>query len=538
MRDNNQNTHSSSELKIVLPIRSEFKTILTDEAMVFLLKLVKRFESRISNLMEQRQVVQERIDRGDRLDFLEETKEIREKSWNVAPIPNDLLDRRVEITGPVDRKLIINAMNSGANVFMADFEDSNSPTWINNIQGQLNLKDTVRKDISFTNLNGKVYRLNEKTAVLMVRPRGFHLKEQGLQYQDRDIPASLVDFGLFFFHNAVKLVEQGTAPYFYLPKLQDHKEARLWNDIFVFAQEAMEIPNGTIRATVLIEHILAAFQMDEILYELRNHSAGLNCGRWDYIFSFIKTFSKHPKYILPDRAKVTMQNHFLSSYVNLLIATCHKRNIHAMGGMAAQIPIKNDPQANEEALQRVIEDKVREAKAGHDGTWVAHPGLIGIAKTAFDDVMITSDHNFGKLDVEIRSDDLTKIPSGTITENGIRTNINVGLRYLASWLNGNGCVPIFNLMEDAATAEISRSQLWQWVNYQVFLEDGRKVTKEFFMQLLVEEETKIEKEIDSSLFTEKLLLAKSIFEDMTFSKNLPEFLTLYAYNHLNKEIKI
>ena len=444
-------------------LRNEVETqILTPAASSFLTKLAREFEARRQQLLARRRARQQQIDAGQFPDFLPETAHIREAEWTVAPIPHDLRDRRVEITGPVDRKMIINALNSGASVFMADFEDSNSPTWQNNLEGQFNLRDAVGGTISFDSPEGKRYELSSTVATLLVRPRGWHLIERHFQVDGQPISGSLFDFGLYFFHNAKPLIGKGTAPYFYLPKMESHLEARLWNDVFCFAQDELGVPRGTIRATVLIETILAAFEMDEILYELRQHSSGLNCGRWDYIFSFIKKFRNQPGFVLPDRSIVTMDKHFLKSYVDLLIQTCHRRGIHAMGGMAAQIPIKNDSTANEKALDKVRQDKLREVLAGHDGTWVAHPGLVPVAKEIFDAHMKESNQiGLRREDVRVTAKDLLAVPEGKITEEGLRWNIDVGLQYLESWLRGSGCVPIYNLMEDAATAEICRAQVWQ-----------------------------------------------------------------------------
>ncbi|MDQ3193618.1 MAG: malate synthase A, partial [Bacteroidota bacterium] len=406
-------------------LKEEYKSILTEHALNFVSKLERNFRSKRIELLNQREVIQKQIDSGIFPDFSKDTKGIRDADWKVASIPEDLKDRRVEITGPVDRKMIINALNSGANVFMADFEDSNSPTWDNNIEGQINLRDAIEGTISFTNESGKKYKLNERTAVLMVRPRGWHLEEKNVLLDGEPVSASIFDFGLYFFHNSKKLILKGSGPYFYLPKLENYHEARLWNYVFCMAQDELNIPQGTIRATVLIETILAAFQMDEILYELREHSAGLNCGRWDYIFSYIKKFSAHPEFILPDRSQVTMTSHFLRSYSQLVIKTCHRRGIHAMGGIAAQIPIKNDEKANDEALSKVKADKEREAKDGHDGTWVAHPGLIKIAKDVFDSIMPEENQiSVLRNDVNITAKDLLDIPKGEITEAGLRHNIN------------------------------------------------------------------------------------------------------------------
>src|SRR6266481_416987 len=508
--------------------------ILTQEAQAFLTKLARTFESRRQELLAHRRTRQQQIDAGQLPDFLPETASIREQKWTVAPIPHDLLDRRVEITGPVDRKMIINALNSGANVFMADFEDSNSPTWQNNLEGQANLRDTVAATISYSSPEGKQYRLNSQVATLMVRPRGWHLNEKHFEVDGKPISASLFDFGLYFFHNAHRLIAKGSGPYFYLPKMESHLEARLWNDVFCFAQDERGIPRGTIRATVLIETILAAFEMDEILYELRDHSSGLNCGRWDYIFSFIKKFRNRPDFVLPDRSVVTMEKHFLKSYVDLLIQTCHRRGIHAMGGMAAQIPIKNDPEANEKALDKVRQDKLREAKAGHDGTWVAHPGLVPIAKAIFDEYMKTPNQIHVKRDeVSVTAKDLLDVPAGGITEDGLRLNINVGLQYLEAWLRGNGCVPINNLMEDAATAEISRAQVWQWVHHKAKLNDGRAITKELVVQTMREELEKLKGMLGADRFQKgKFELAAQLFETMMTSANFDEFLTLAAYEYV------
>ena len=494
--------------------------VLTPEAQDFLHKLATKFEARRQELLARRKVVQQEIDKGKLPDFLPETAHIRQSEWRVAPIPKDLEDRRVEITGPVDRKMIINALNSGANVFMADFEDSNSPTWQNNTEGQANLRDAVRGTITFESPEGKKYTLNEKRAVLFVRPRGWHLDEKHFQGNGRPMSASLFDFGLFVFHNAKEQIARGTGPYFYLPKMESHLEARLWNDVFNFAQDELGIPRGTIRATVLIETILAAFEMDEILYELRDHSAGLNCGRWDYIFSFIKKFRNKPEFVLPNRAEVTMERHFLSSYVELLIQTCHRRGIHGMGGMAAQIPIRNDAKANEIALEKVRQDKLREVRAGHDGTWVAHPGLVPVAKDIFDQYMPEPNQIAKKRgDVHITQKDLLEVPKGNITEQGLRWNIDVGLQYLLSWIQGLGCVPIYNLMEDAATAEICRAQVWQWIRHEAKMDDGRPITRELVAEFLAERKQQMPQ-------SRALEVAVQLFERVMMEKDFPEFLTL------------
>src|SRR5437016_1865552 len=476
---------SFQNIEIKGEITPEFAEILTPEALNFVATLVRAFSGRREELLQRRAQRQAEIDAGKMPDFLPETEHIRSGDWTIAPVPADLQDRRVEITGPVERKMVINALNSGSKVFMADFEDSFAPTWEGTIQGQINVRDAVNRTIEYLSPEGKRYALNEKTATLLVRPRGWHLVEKHFLIDGQPISGGIFDFGLYFFHNAKKLIEMGTGPYFYLPKLENHLEARLWNDVFVLAQQELGIPQGTIKATVLIETILATFEMDEILYELREHSAGLNCGRWDYIFSAIKKFRNIPDFILPDRAQVTMTTHFMRSYSLLTIKTCHRRNAPAIGGMAAQIPIKNDPQANEEALARVRADKHREATDGHDGTWVAHPGLVPIAMAEFDAVMKRSNQIERKReDVQVTAADLLQVPEGTITEAGLRNNISVGLQYLESWLRGSGCVPINNLMEDAATVEISRAQIWEWIHNPIgILDDGRKVTIELYKQL-------------------------------------------------------
>ena len=500
--------------------------ILTPEASAFLTKLAREFEARRQQLLARRRARQQKIDTGQFPDFLPETAHIRQAEWTVAPIPHDLLDRRVEITGPVDRKMIINALNSGADVFMADFEDSNSPTWQNNLEGQFNLRDAVEGTISYVSPEGKRYNLNSKVATLLVRPRGWHLVERHFEVDGAPISASLFDFGLYLFHNAQSLIRKGTGPYFYLPKLESHLEARLWNDVFCYAQDELGIPRGTIRATVLIETILAAFEMDEILYELRQHSSGLNCGRWDYIFSFIKKFRNHPAFVLPDRSTVTMEKHFLKSYVDLLIRTCHRRGIHAMGGMAAQIPIKNDPAANEKALDKVRQDKLREVQAGHDGTWVAHPGLVPVAKEIFDAHMKQANQiGCRREDVHVTAKDLLAVPKGEITEEGLRWNIDVGLQYLESWLRGSGCVPIYNLMEDAATAEICRAQVWQWVRHRATLSNGRPVTQEMVREAIAEQKNKLK--------GSRMAEAAEIYEHMMTSPDFAEFLTLVAYDYID-----
>lgn len=516
-------------------LTKEFEEILTPGALAFIEKLESKFGVRRKNILNKRIERQKEIDSGIFPQFLPETEHIRNGNWSISPVNDDLQDRRVEITGPVERKMIINALNSGVKVFMADFEDSNSPTWNNVINGQINLRDANCRTISFENpVNGKQYCLNEKIATLMVRPRGWHLEEKNVRINGQLISASIFDFGLYFYHNALMLVQNGTGPYFYLPKLESHLEAKLWDDIFVMAQDELGIPQGSIKATVLIETILAAFEMDEILFELKEHSAGLNCGRWDYIFSFIKKFRNHANFVLPDRSDVTMDRHFLKSYVNLLIQTCHKRGAHAMGGMAAQIPIKNNEDANQRALDKVQIDKEREADAGHDGTWVAHPGLAQIALNAFDSVIPNKNQlNVKRTDVMVAADDLLKVPKGIITEEGVRENIRVGIQYVESWLRGNGCVPLYNLMEDAATAEIGRAQLWQWIKHKAVLDDGRIISIELYRTLLKDEITNLQTLLGNELFqSRKFELAITLFTDMVQKDKFDEFLTLPAYQYI------
>jgi malate synthase len=519
------------------PWSPDYAPVLTPEAIAFVTKLTRTFGERREALLARRQERQAAFNRGHRPHFLPETKAIREGDWKVAPLPKDLLDRRVEITGPVERKMIINALNSGASVFMADFEDANSPTWENVVRGQLNLMDAVRRTISFEAENGKHYALNEKTAVLFVRPRGWHLPERHLEVDGKPVPGAFFDFGLFFFHNAKEQLARGTGPYFYLPKMESHLEAQLWNDVFLLAQQELGIPRGTIKATVLIETLPAAFEMHEILYALREHSAGLNCGRWDYIFSFIKKLQTDPTFLLPDRGQVTMDKAFLDAYSRLLIQTCHRRGVHAMGGMAAFIPIKGDPAANEKALAQVRADKLREVKNGHDGTWVAHPGLVPLARAVFDEHM-KGPHQLDNLrtDVKVGETELLKVPRGTRTEEGLRHNIRVGVQYMAAWLDGLGCVPLYNLMEDAATAEISRAQVWQWIHHGATLEDGRHVTPELFRQEFSEEMARLEKEGAPKRYgVEQFARARELFERLSTTPTFEEFLTLPAYEALNPQ---
>jgi malate synthase A len=525
---------SVSGLELKARTTEAHDAILTPEALEFVASLSRDFSAPRDELLARRSERQRRFDAGERPDFLPGTRNVRESQWTVAPIPRDLLDRRVEITGPVDRKMIINALNSGARVFMADFEDSNSPTWDNVVLGHQHLKDAVAGTIEYTAPDtGKHYRLGPRPAVLMVRPRGWHLPEQHVTLAGRPIPASLFDFGLYLFHNAKALLARDTGPYFYLPKLQSHLEARLWNDVFLTAQERLGIPSGTIRATVLIETLPAAFEMDEILFELREHSAGLNCGRWDYIFSVIKTLRADPGWVMPDRAQVTMQQPFMRAYTELLIRTCHRREVHAMGGMAAQIPVK-DPVVNEQALERVRADKLREVKDGHDGTWVAHPGLVPVANAIFDEHMPGANQIDRKReDVHVTARELLQPPVGTRTEEGLRHNVRVGVQYLEAWLQGNGCVPLYNLMEDAATAEISRTQVWQWLHHGAALDDGRALGAERFRSILKEELSRLRDALgpqryDGGRFEE----ARSLFDRMSTSAEFNEFLTLPAYDEL------
>ncbi|MBI2684047.1 MAG: malate synthase A [Actinobacteria bacterium] len=523
-------------VEVRAPESQAMNEILVPEAVALAAKLHREFGARRAELLAARAVRQAAIDAGERPDFLPETAHIRDDpSWRVAPVPPDLQDRRAEITGPVDRKMIINALNSGAKAFMADFEDSNTPTWDNALQGQINLRDAIVGTISFQNPDGKTYSLGENLATLIVRPRGWHMVERHFLVDGEPISAGIFDFAFFLFHNAKALIAKGGGPYFYLPKMESHLEARLWNDIFVMAQNEIGIPQGSIKATVLIETIVAAFEMEEILYELRDHSAGLNCGRWDYIFSCIKKFKRDPEFVLADRALVTMTTHFMRSYSLLCIKTCHRRGAHAMGGMAAQIPIKNDPVANEEALGKVRADKEREAGDGHDGTWVAHPGLVRIALDAFDAVLGDKPNQVDRQrpDVHVTADDLLAFgPEGPITETGMRLNISVGVQYMGAWLSGLGCVPINNLMEDAATAEISRSQLWQWIRSpHGVLDDGRKVDTEMFRTFLGEEVDKIRESLGSR-YIATYDEAAALFDRITTSEDFSEFLTLPAYEAL------
>jgi malate synthase len=523
-------------LEIRGPLQSGYETILTPEAMEFVADLTRRFGDRVQASLAARAERQRELDTGKLPDFLPHTKQIRESDWRVTTIPADLQDRRVEITGPTDRKMVINALNSGAKVFMADCEDSLTPTWDNVVQGQGNLRDAVNRTISFSNPDGKQYRLNPQIATLLVRPRGWHLYEKHVYVDGKQAPGAFVDFGLYLFHNHAALKARGTGPYFYLPKLENHLEARLWADVLRHSEDKLRIAPQSIKVTVLIETILAAFEVDEILYELKDYIVGLNCGRWDYIFSFIKKFSRRPDFVLPDRQQVTMTTHFLRSYSKLVIKTCHRRGAFAMGGMAPQIPIKNDPKANEEALAKVRADKEREAGDGHDGTWVAHPGLVPIAMEIFDRLMPTPNQLHKTLaDVEVSAKDLLAIPQGTITEAGLRSNVSVSVQYMAAWLNGLGCVPINNLMEDAATAEISRAQIWQWIRHPGGkLDDGRKVTAELFRTITREELNKLKAQVgDQAYASSKYEHAAELIDKITTAPDFETFITLPAYQEIN-----
>ena len=522
-------------VEILAPITESHAGILSPEAIDFIVDLQRTFNVRRKELLNAREERQKRLDAGERPNFLEETRSIRESEWTVAPMPADIIDRRVEITGPVDRKMIINALNSGARIFMADFEDSSTPTWNNLLDGHINLRDAVCRTITYADpATGKQYKLNEKVAVLFVRPRGWHLEERHVVVDGEPMSGSIFDFGLYFFHNAQNLVARGSGPYFYLPKIESHLEARLWNDIFIRAQKEIGLQQGTIRGTVLIETILASFEMDEILHELRDHSAGLNCGRWDYIFSFIKKFSNDGRALLPDRAQVTMTTHFMRSYSKLAIKTCHRRNAHAMGGMSAYIPVKSDPVANEKAIAQVRADKEREAGDGHDGTWVAHPGLVPVAQEIFDRLMPQPNQISKQLpDYNPTAEDLLRVPEGEITEAGLQQNVAIGLGYLESWLRGIGCVPLFNLMEDAATAEISRAQLWQWIHHKAKLTDGR-VVNIAMVESMIDNEVKQQKTAVDAQRYAAYEEAAGLMRDLVQAPKFVEFLTVPAYQSILK----
>ena len=516
-----------------------YAEILTTEALAFIAELQRRFGPTREALLERRQEIQAKIDDGWMPGFLDETKAIRDADWVIAPIPSDLKDRRVEITGPLDRKMVINALNCGAKVFMADFEDATTPTWINLIEGHINLRDAIRRDITFDDAkSGKHYQLNDEIATLLVRPRGWHLPEVHILVDGNPMSGSLCDFGLYLFNNHAALKDRGTGPYFYLPKLENHLEARLWNDVFSYAEQELGITPGTIKGTVLIETILAAFEMDEILYELRDHMGGLNCGRWDYIFSFIKKFSNRPDFVLPDRDQVSMVRDFLRAYTQLTIKTCHRRNAHAIGGMAAQIPNRHDANANAEALSKVRTDKEREATDGHDGTWVAHPGLVPIALEQFDTHMKESNQIARKRqDVNVSAADLLQVPDGTITEKGLRHNISVGIQYIESWLGGTGCVPLYNLMEDAATAEICRAQVWQWLKHGASISDGPKINTDLVDRLLGEQLEQIKVEVGEERYAKGHYDdASELFEQLIKQEQFNEFLTLPAYERVTASV--
>ncbi|MBL7804505.1 MAG: malate synthase A [Saprospiraceae bacterium] len=524
---------ANDQLLVRGPLSGRAEQILSPGALAFLLALHKNFEPRRQQLLQARKARQARLDAGEALDFPQETRAIRESEWTVAPLPADLRDRRVEITGPAERKMMINALNSGAKVFMADLEDSMTPSWPNLMDAQVNLFDAVRGTIRYEDLSsGKLYRLGPETAVLIMRPRGWHLDEAHLRYRQEALSGSLVDFGLYFYHNAEALLSKGSGPYFYLPKLEHYLEARLWNDVFNFAQDWLNIPRGSIRATVLIETLPAAFELDEILWELREHAAGLNCGRWDYIFSFIKKMRTNPACLLPDRAEVTMTTPFMRAYSRRVIQVCHRRGCSAIGGMAAQIPIRSDVAANEAAFAKVAADKMREATDGHDGTWVAHPGLVPLALRIFNEQMPTQNQISRKLDdLNVSASDLLRVPAGHITEDGIRLNIRVGIQYLEHWLRGQGCVALNHLMEDAATAEISRSQLWQWLRFGARYGAGQtRFTPDEYRRLREEELAHIR--LEGGANANSLLMATELFDQLVLAPQLEDFLTIPAYRKI------
>jgi malate synthase len=528
----------SERLKLKGPVSGRAAEVLTSEALEFVASLQREFGERRLELLRLRDERQARLDAGESPAFLSQTRSVRESDWKVAPPPADLQDRRVEITGPTDRKMVINALNSGARVFMADFEDANTPTWANLVEGQVNLTDAIERTLDFTSPEGKQYRLDDKVATLVVRPRGWHLDERHLEVDAKPVSGSLFDFGLYFFHNAKRLLAKGSGPYFYLPKLESHLEARLWNDVFNFAQDSLDMPRGTIRATVLIETILAAFEMEEILYELREHSSGLNAGRWDYIFSIIKKFRNRPDFVLPDRAQVTMTVPFMRAYTDLLVKTCHRRGAHAMGGMAAFIPSRRDAEVNRVALAKVKEDKDREAKSGFDGTWVAHPDLVKTATEAFDHVLGEHPNQLERQrpDVAVTAEELidVKVPDGSVTENGLRLNVSVGVQYIESWLRGVGAAAINNLMEDVATAEISRSQVWQWIRHSSRLSEGSPVTAELVREITDDEMTKVRERLGEELWAKgRFAEARQVFEEVALSESFPAFLTLVALRDID-----
>lgn len=531
----NQIETKEKRLQFKIESKESFPDILTENAMLFLIELHEKFNKKRIALLEKRKEQQQKFDEGELPNFPIETKKIRESEWIASSTPEDLLDRRVEITGPVDRKMVINALNSGAKTFMADFEDSTSPTWNNLMNGQQNLKDAVAKTIYlFDKKKNKEYKLKNETTVLLVRPRGIHLNEKHILINNEEISGSLVDFGLYVFHNHKTLAENNTAPYFYLPKLEHYLEARWWNEVFNFTEEYLGIKNGTIKATVLIETITASFQLDEIIYELRNHIVGLNCGRWDYIFSYIKKFRNNEKFIVPNRDQVTMTSPFMNAYSQLVIQRCHKRNIHAIGGMAAQIPIKNDNAANEIAFNKVKTDKEREVKNGHDGTWVAHPDLVEVALKVFNENMPTKNQiHVKRSELNITEADLLEVPQGSITEEGVRKNINISVLYIASWLNGQGAAALNHLMEDAATAEISRSQLWQWLRNGVTLDNGKILTEKYYDKIAMEEYEKIKNLVgDENHEKQHYKLAEQLLDILVVNYNFIDFLTILGYKHI------
>ena len=529
---------ATEQVKLKGPVSGRASEVLTPEALEFVAGLQREFGGRRLELLKARDERQARLDAGEAPQFLDGTETVRESEWRVAPAAKDLQDRRVEITGPTDRKMLINALNSGARVFMADFEDANTPTWANLVEGQVNLIDAIERTLDFTSPEGKEYRLNPTVATLVVRPRGWHLEERHVEVGGKPMSGSLFDFGLYFFHNAKRLLGKGSGPYFYLPKLESHLEARLWNDVFNHAQDELGVPRGTIRATVLIETILAAFEMEEILYELRDHSSGLNAGRWDYIFSIIKKFRNRPEFVLPDRAQVTMAVPFMRAYTELLVKTCHKRGAHAMGGMAAFIPSRRDAEVNRMALAKVKEDKDREALAGFDGTWVAHPDLVATATEAFDRVLGDRPNQLEKQrpDVSVTPAQLIdmKVPGTTITENGLRLNVSVGIQYIESWMRGVGAAAINNLMEDVATAEISRSQVWQWIRHSSRLSEGPPVTEDLVREIADDELAKIRERLGDEIWAKgRFAEARQVFEEVALSESFPAFLTLVAQRHID-----
>jgi malate synthase len=526
---------SANGIVVKGPRGDRFDEILTRDALAFVADLHRRFDATRRRLLVVRAERQKRFDAGELPDFLSETAHIREGEWTVAPIPADHLDRRVEITGPVDRKMIVNALNSGAKMFMADFEDASSPTFGNMVEGQVNLKDRWAGRIDFKDpSSGKEYRVSDKPAALIVRPRGWHLPEEHVEVDGQPVSGSLFDFGVYVFHNAKAIIAKGATPSFYLPKLESHLEARLWNDVFTHAEERLGIEKGTFKATVLIETLPAAFEMDEILYEMRDHIVGLNCGRWDYIFSFIKRLRRHKRFLTPDRSAMVMGKAFLGAYSLLVIKTCHRRGAFAMGGMAAQIPVKNDPAANEAAFAKVRADKEREARDGHDGTWVAHPDLVPVAMEVFDRLMPGPNQLDKKReDVKVTRDEMLAVHPGARTEAGLRENIRVGVQYIEAWLRGRGAVPLYNLMEDAATAEISRAQIWQWLHHGAELADGRTVTSDLFRKAMDDEMAKVRQAIGVDVYDRgRFVEATRLFSDMSLAAEFEEFLTLPAYRLL------